>query len=207
MFVYQPPPGLQFAPQAAPSCIRTPQGGKVWIDTKVSTLLEFARGKTFQEILRTFPPSDSSKKEISAALVCLAEAGFLLRGEGEITAALKKVTGPKVSAILVGFNSRKWLEECLPSLLAQNYGPLEIILVDNGSRDGTSQWLPDHFPSIKLFTFPQSRSLARAINQGISLSEGEFFLVLNPDVRLEKDALAQMVAVAAEGEDTAAVAA
>ena len=207
MFVYQTPPGLKIVPQATPSYIETPQGGKVWIDAQVSALLEFAPGKTFQEIIRDFHLPGVSKKEVGAALICLAEAGFLLRGEGRTWNEPEKITGPKVSVIIVGFNSRKWLEESLPSLMAQNYEPLEILLVDNGSGDGTGPWLQDQFPSVKLFTFPESCSLARAINQGISLAEGDFFLVLNPDVRLEADAVARMVAVAAQGEDTAAVAA
>ena len=206
MVVYQIPPGMH-PTQSAPFFIKTPQGGKVWVDNQVSALLEFAPGKTFQEILRTFPRRDRSKKEIGVALICLAEAGFLLREEGQKAAEPEKVTGPKVSVILVGFNSRKWLEECLPSLLAQNYSPLEIILVDNGSRDGTGPWLRDHFPFLfKLFRFPAKPVPGQSHQPGNFLGGRRIFPLLNPDVRLEKDAVIRWAAVTAQREYTAAAA-
>ena len=171
-------------------------------------LLEFAQGKTYDEILKTFPTHLGSIQSVGAALDCLARAGFMEKTEPQpFSAEGPPITGPLVSAIMVGFNSRRWLEVSLPTLLDQTYSPLEIILVDNGSEDGTAAWLNRQYPNLPLFSLSPSQPLARALNQGIGRAKGEYFLLLNPDITLEKEAVAEMVAVAERDSQCAAVAA
>ncbi len=102
-----------------------------------------------------------------------------------------------MAAIIVGYNSREWLETCIPSLLQQSYTPIEILIVDNGSKDDTISWMASTYPQIKFLANEPGQSLAHAINRGAELAPGaKYFLMLNPDLDLEPDAIAQMVAVA-----------
>ncbi len=153
---------------------------------------------------KLYRPVGVQKNSITAALECLTRAGFLDIPQAPSPAAENPPTnGPLVSAILVGFNSRHWLENSLPTLVRQTYAPVEIILVDNGSQDGTADWLPRHYPGIILISFSPGQSLARALNQGIERARGEYFLLLNPDILMDRGAVGEMVAVA-EGDDRCA---
>ena len=110
--------------------------------------------------------------------------------------------------MIVNYKSREWLEECIPSLYAQTYSPVEIVVVDNGSYDGTLELLQADYPQVKRLQIKQTVSLSGAINQGAALCpQAEYLLMLNPDVRLEPATLAHMVAVAESDPLAAAVAA
>ena len=51
-----------------------------------------------------------------------------------------------VSVIIVNFNGKRFLQDCLSSLLKQTYPPFEVILVDNASHDGSVEFVQEHFP-------------------------------------------------------------
>lgn len=89
-----------------------------------------------------------------------------------------------------------WLEVCLPSLLSQTRTSLEVIVVDNCSTDGTAAWLAGHFPSVRVLRLDRPHSIAGGYNRGIEASSHEMVLLLNQDVRLRPDAVAEMVRVA-----------
>ncbi len=91
--------------------------------------------------------------------------------------------------------------------LTQNYTPVEIIVVDNASIDGTADWMRENYPAVVLFELTKICSLAKALNMGIQNAAGEFIVLLNPDVKLDNDAIKQMVKVACENPSCAAVAA
>ncbi len=111
-----------------------------------------------------------------------------------------------MAVIIVSYNSQSWLEVCLPSLFAQTYKPLKIIVVDNGSQDHTAVWVERNYPQIVFTRIENPQSLAHAMNKGAALAENaSYLLMLNPDVELEPDAIAQMVAVAEQDITCAAV--
>ena len=173
MPVFQLPPQENRNRKSGLLRVTTPEGGRFWTDGRLMALLEFSQGKTYDEILKTFPTHMGSIKSVGAALDCLARAGFIEQTEQQpFSAEGPPITGPLVSAIMVGFNSRRWLEVSLPTLLDQTYSPLEIILVDNNSEDGTAAWLNRHYPSLQFLPLSPSQPLARALNQGIRPGEG-----------------------------------
>jgi len=55
-----------------------------------------------------------------------------------------------ITVIIVNYNGKKWLNECLGSLFQQNYAELEIILVDNNSSDDSVEFVQKNFPKIKI---------------------------------------------------------
>jgi len=197
--------------------LSTASGGKIALDNYVHMIWQMANGKSMEDILSRTCHSEVGSNQILATLACLVEAGLLsrkndqppnkIRENEQAQTATPKEHQKTVSAIIVSHKSLSWLEKCLTSLLAQNYPPLEIIMVDNASQDGCIEWIKETFPSIKLLPLDEIHTLAAALNLGIAMAQGEFFLVLNPDVELEPDALGNMIEVIEKSPSCAAVAA
>lgn len=85
------------------------------------------------------------------------------------------------SVIIVSYNSKKDLIECLPSILDQAYPALEIIVVDNASTDGTSQYLREQYPCVNLIESQDNLGYAAGNNLGFLYSRGEYVVIVNPD--------------------------
>ncbi|MFN3135579.1 MAG: glycosyltransferase family 2 protein, partial [Candidatus Kryptonium sp.] len=63
---------------------------------------------------------------------------------------------PKVSVIILNWNTKHFLEKFLPSVIQTNYKNLEIIVADNGSTDGSADFVRENFKSVKLITFDKN---------------------------------------------------
>ena len=100
-----------------------------------------------------------------------------------------------VSIIIVSHNRKKDLLECLESVRRLDYPSFETIVVDNGSTDGTVEILEKVNGNIRLVEMGQDLGPAAAFNIGIRNSNGEFFLLLNDDVIIEKDTVTELVRV------------
>lgn len=107
-----------------------------------------------------------------------------------------------VSVVIVNWNSREALAGCLASLTAdQPPGGREVIVVDNGSRDGSAEWLrgvvdrPSAFGNlnIRLIANEGNRGLPAANNQGLVASRGPLVLICNPDVVFRPGAIAALI--------------
>jgi GT2 family glycosyltransferase len=210
MISYSIPQGVQLTFDRGRPLLSTLQGGKVALDDELASLWKRADGRTLQDVLDIYRGEAVKPTAVQAGLACLVEAGLLLRAGDTppvVPTQVQETHGPLVSAIIVGYNSREWLQECIPSLQEQTYSLLEIIFVDNGSQDDSSAWLTRSHPFINTLRIETPVSLASAINQGVSRAGGEYFLLLNPDLRLESDAVAQMMAVMQADPNCAAVAA
>ena len=91
------------------------------------------------------------------------------------------------SVIIVTWNSEKFIEDCLASVLAQTYPRLEVIVVDNGSQDSTLRKIRDRYSSITIVENSENLGYCRANNIGLRRAQGAFILFLNSDVILEED--------------------
>ncbi len=88
---------------------------------------------------------------------------------------------PPVSVVVVNWNHGHLLPDCLDALLAQEYSPLDITVVDNGSQDGSPDWIGRRYPTVRLQAFPDNRGFSRALNWGVGHTQGDLVLSLNPD--------------------------
>jgi GT2 family glycosyltransferase len=114
---------------------------------------------------------------------------------------------PRVSVVLVGYRSRGVLPACLESLArCARRVPLEVVLVDNGSEDGTAEWLAASWPGVRVLANPDNRGFTRGVNQGLAVALAPSLLLLNPDCRIEPDDLERLLAAAADDPALAAVA-
>lgn len=92
-----------------------------------------------------------------------------------------------VSIILVTWNSRDYLEWCKNGIAGQNHAQLEVIIVDNGSSDGTQQWLMREWSEARFIFLDGNYGFCRAVNIGLTYATGEYVLLLNPDVTLAEN--------------------
>ena len=98
-----------------------------------------------------------------------------------------------VSVVIPNWNGLRWLPGCLSALRAQELAPAEVIVVDNGSRDGSLEYLKREHPEIRLITFTRNTGFAHAANVGIATAAHELVAMLNTDVELAPDWLRRMV--------------
>lgn len=99
-----------------------------------------------------------------------------------------------ISIIIVSWNVRDYLKKCLNSIY-KNQGnlSLEIIVVDNNSKDQTSKMVIKEFPQVQLITNKKNLGFAKANNQAIKQANGDFILLLNPDTEILPNTLVESV--------------
>lgn len=101
---------------------------------------------------------------------------------------------PVVSIVIVTFDNRMDLEPCLHSIFtAAIKTPFEVIVLDNGSRDGTSDLVRQRFPLVRLIESKTNTGFAGGTNQGAAASTGDFILLLNNDTLVDGCAIDRLV--------------
>ena len=99
-----------------------------------------------------------------------------------------------VSIIIVNWNTRLLLDRCLRSIEAGVGGlAAQVLVVDNGSTDGSAELVADRFPQVELVRNQENVGFARANNQAYGRAQGRYVLLLNPDTELRVEAVKQMV--------------
>ncbi len=95
----------------------------------------------------------------------------------------------KLSALIVCYNSWHYLDTCLQSIHASDHPVAEIVVVDNGSVDGTADKLNAAYPEVRLIRNTGNAGFIRAVNQGLSAVSGERILLLDVDTELKRNAI------------------
>jgi len=107
-----------------------------------------------------------------------------------------------VSITIITWNSRQLLQDGLESIYAgTNKVTFEIIVVDNGSHDGTVAMLRERFPGVRLIENSKNRGVAPARNQALQAATGDFVLLLDADTRIAPGAIDELVAFARQTSD------
>jgi GT2 family glycosyltransferase len=97
------------------------------------------------------------------------------------------------STVLVpNLNGARFLEPCLGALMQQTARPSEVVVIDNGSTDGSVDLVRQRFPEARLLTFSENRGFAAAMNAGIAKAAGQFIAFLNNDAVAEQTWLEEL---------------
>lgn len=103
--------------------------------------------------------------------------------------------GPRVSVLIPCFNEEKVVVASVERILGSDWPDLEVLVLDDGSTDGTAarvaEAFPDH-PRVRLLTFPNGGK-ARALNRGLALASGEVIVALDADTQFAPDAVSRLV--------------
>ncbi len=94
----------------------------------------------------------------------------------------------KTTVVIPNYNGIKYIEDCLSSL-RKSSTELNIIVVDNGSSDGSRQLVKEKFPEVRLICFEENTGFCKAVNAGIMASETEYVMLLNNDTVAEAEML------------------
>ncbi len=111
---------------------------------------------------------------------------------------------PLISIIIVNYNGEGLLQSCLESVYAQHYADIEVIVVDNGSRDGSAEYLKEHFPHVFTLSLAKNVGFPAANNEGLRYARGAYILLLNNDAEVSKDCITNLHA-AMEADPTAGI--
>lgn len=100
---------------------------------------------------------------------------------------------PYISVIIVNWNGRQFIGPCLDSLREQLFRDFEIIVVDNGSQDGSVEYIRRQFPETVLLALSHNLGFAGGSNAGIKASTGRYIALLNNDTIVSRDWLTELV--------------
>lgn len=88
-----------------------------------------------------------------------------------------------LSILIVNYNGKSYLQNCLTSLAQQTYPPhhFEVILLDNGSSDGSIEFVVEQFPHVKVIQAQRNLGFAEGNNTASQFARGQYWILLNPD--------------------------
>jgi GT2 family glycosyltransferase len=112
----------------------------------------------------------------------------------------------ETTVIIPNWNTRRWLPGCLDGLRKQNYQDFQVLLVDNGSTDGSISFVRQHYPEVQVLAFDRNRGFASAVNAGIRQTESTYVALLNVDTIPQPGWLFHLVAAIQRSPDVGCVA-
>lgn len=112
---------------------------------------------------------------------------------------------PHVVVLIVNFNGKSLLDECLSSVLKQTYSSYDVVLVENGSSDGSAEYVAEKYPSVHLVRCEKNFGFSGGNNRGIEYIRShltcDFVLLLNNDTRVDSRWIEELVTCAQRHED------
>ena len=114
---------------------------------------------------------------------------------------------PRVTIVVLNYNYGRYAIRCLDSVKAQTYPNLHLVVLDDGSTDGSREiiraWLDEHWPDATTDLSTENRGLTTRCNQGLALAEGEYYQIFSTDDQMVPDKISRQVAVMEEHPEAA----
>jgi len=110
------------------------------------------------------------------------------------------------SVIILGYNGKQYLEACISSALNQDLRPgeYEVIYADNGSSDGSADYVADMFPAVRVLRFPCNYGFAEGNNRAATFARGRYLAFLNQDMIVHHRWLSELIRVMGENRQVKA---
>lgn len=112
-----------------------------------------------------------------------------------------------ISLVIINYNNKDYLSRCINSIMNQTYKNLEIIFIDNESKDESFEYIEEEYSdkNILLIRNETNNGYAGAANQGIKISTGEYVMIINPDIVMEENFIEEMYKFIDKDESIGAV--
>src|SRR4051794_4629798 len=148
--------------------------------------------KAFLRFLAALPVLLFSPVLVCVPLLVLAitDAFWLLFGRRKLPVDIRPSTSA-ASVVIPNWNGRDLLEKYLPSVISATarHPGSEVIVVDNGSSDGSADFVLQHFPEVRLLALPQNLGFGGGSNAGFRAAKNDIVVLLNSDMRVAPDFL------------------
>ena len=108
---------------------------------------------------------------------------------------------PLVTIVIICWNNKRYLEDCLSSVLSQIYPNIEVFLADNASSDGSADYVRRNFPSITVIQNERNLGFAEGNNVAMRQAKGKYIFTLNPDTKMNNNCIEELVKVAERDKD------
>jgi len=130
---------------------------------------------------------------IAMAGLALADLASLFRGKK--LAPDHRPNNKSASVVIPNWNGRDLLEKYIPSIIAALSGNSgnEIIVVDNGSEDGSAEFLRERFPAVRVLALDRNLGFGGGSNEGFRAAKNDIVVLLNSDMRVERDFLVPLL--------------
>lgn len=106
-----------------------------------------------------------------------------------------------ISVLIPNWNGKKYLSLCLDSLEKQTFRDFETILVDNGSEDGSVEYVRENYPDVNVIEMGENKGFSAAVNAGVAAAKGELIFLFNNDAEADPGLLETFVVWAAKHPD------
>ena len=118
-----------------------------------------------------------------------------MTGTADLEQAPTDVTrqSPRVTVAILNYNGREFLDVVIPSVFRQSFGDIRVIVIDNGSSDGSVDHIRAQWSAVQVVEIPDNIGVAAALNRAVEAGNGEFIALLNNDVELEPGWLVDLV--------------
>ena len=91
----------------------------------------------------------------------------------------------EITIVIPNWNGHKWLPDCLDALQRQTFRNFRTVIIDNGSVDGSVEWVKQHHPGIRLMELGENTGFAHAVNIGIQSADSPYVALLNTDTEAD----------------------
>ena len=98
----------------------------------------------------------------------------------------------QVSIVIPNYNGKHFLKDCLKAVFEQDIKDQEVIVVDNGSTDGSLEYL-ETFPGVRTIVLDKNYGFCRAVNEGIKAAKSEYIILLNNDTEVDKNFASELL--------------
>jgi hypothetical protein len=155
-------------------------------------------GDKIQLELLQFLREDAAFNGLEALSAQLTEdrrqARQVLRNFPESSPAKKKSADkPEVAIVILNYNGLDYLRQFLPSVLATTYPNYRVIIADNGSQDGSVEFLRRHYPELALISITDNHGFAGGYNRALKEVVSDYYILLNSDVEVSQDWLDPLI--------------
>ena len=107
---------------------------------------------------------------------------------------------PKVVILILSYNGKYLLEDSISSYLSNDYPNFSIVVIDNGSTDGTQEYVKENYPKVSVLRLEKNRAYSGGFNFGLNHAfnevKADYVLVTNNDVKADKKVISELVKVA-----------